>query len=41
MTLKTVKYASCRYLDNLPTEGDHGGNKVNSLLINLVRGYWY
>ena len=25
MTLKTVKYASCKYLDGLPTEGSDGG----------------
>jgi fumarate hydratase class I len=25
MTLRTVKYASCKYLDTLPTEGSEGG----------------
>ena len=25
MTLKTVKYASARYYDNLPTSGSEGG----------------
>ena len=27
MTLKTVKYASCRYLDNLPTKGSYDKNE--------------
>jgi len=33
MTLKTVKLASCHYLDNLPTEGDKSGRAFRDLAL--------
>lgn len=31
LTLKTVKYASCRYYDHLPTKGNNGGGAFRDL----------
>ncbi len=33
LTLKTVKLASCRYLDSLPTEGDNTGRAIRDIAL--------
>ena len=36
LTLKTTKYASCRYLDGLPTKGSEGGHAFRDLEMEQV-----